>query len=75
MESRNVIPDYASIALDTEGRVALLTTEALLIMYGEWLDEQGVIAPESENDKRTHEDMARQFLWEMFKSPDGQPAD
>lgn len=58
----------------TENELAGMTTDAnndgindfefdLLFGYSEWLDSQGLILPDSQGaDKRTHEELAKEFL-------------
>lgn len=41
----------------SEGRLRLD-----LVNYGEWLDGEGIIRPETDGDKRSHDDLASEFL-------------
>lgn len=39
-----------------------LTTREALFSYSEWLDSEGLIISDSAGDKRTHEELVRDFL-------------
>lgn len=39
-----------------------MTDYDLLFEFSEWLDSQGLIAGETPNDKRSHEDFVRGFF-------------
>ncbi len=35
-----------------------------LLAFSEWLDSEGLIKPDTGKDKRTHEELAREFIEE-----------